>query len=491
MRKHIENSLFKDVEFKKVKEFENMETYNLTYEFHTFILPNKNQINNIFKNVKERDNLILSISMDELQPIYLKELSDYVNFINQIQKEYSQIYDDESKFILKIEVDKKIENNSVNFYSTKKFEEFLSNKTLYQHLNFFNDLIESYKFINFNVFDSNVRSDACWSNTICVTWNKIDADKPQININQKREDEIDKRNSICNPINSSNLVLTPTDFYLIKKSDNKIVNEVFEQLCFILSVTFICDITQVKENSLDYKLNGYKPIEGSIQFNKCTSNNELFKIYSWIYSDGNISDKVGLARNIISLNSNNQENVLDLTENVFGSIKSGYEIYLKENVRQYIEVKNKVSEFLIDKSLQSTNLVRNFTNSLKNNNFVFLSFFLSFIVFKTLSPYSARIFTKEIILLSYSVLLISTAYLIVSVLLINMDISRFNAQYNKIKSLYNGLLSPEDINSIFILEEHEKDISYIKNKRNLFAFIWGLELFILIVFVTVISSCLT
>jgi len=64
----------------------------------------------------------------------------------------------------------------------------------------------------------------------------------------------------------------------------------------------------------------------------------LREIFDWVYTDGNYTDKIGLARNLISIHLKN-DNLLTLDEGTIHSLESGYDIYLKDNVKQYIEIK--------------------------------------------------------------------------------------------------------------------------------------------------------
>ncbi|WP_211047310.1 hypothetical protein, partial [Pectobacterium versatile] len=60
----------------------------------------------------------------------------------------------------------------------------------------------------------------------------------------------------------------------------------------------------------------------------------LFDIYEWIYNQGNFVDKIGLARNIISIHTQDNS-ILNIPKSVLKSIESSFDIYLKDNVKQY------------------------------------------------------------------------------------------------------------------------------------------------------------
>ena len=68
---------------------------------------------------------------------------------------------------------------------------------------------------------------------------------------------------------------------------------------------------------------------------------EFYKIYRWIFQDSNEYDKIELTRHVISIHCKYSD-ILNIDEKTFLSIKSNYNIYLKENVDKYIELKNLV-----------------------------------------------------------------------------------------------------------------------------------------------------
>lgn len=72
---------------------------------------------------------------------------------------------------------------------------------------------------------------------------------------------------------------------------------------------------------------------------------------------------MGLARNILSLNFDKEN--LKLSETAFEAIKSGYKIYQKENIKQYIEIRNKISDQLIELQNKADKIVASFVSDYK------------------------------------------------------------------------------------------------------------------------------
>lgn len=63
-------------------------------------------------------------------------------------------------------------------------------------------------------------------------------------------------------------------------------------------------------------------------------------MYSWIFTDGNAADKAIIARNVLSLHCK-YSSLIDIDELAFASMQSNYNLYLRNNVNQYLELKTK------------------------------------------------------------------------------------------------------------------------------------------------------
>lgn len=465
------------------KQSETLDCYEIEILFKCLSIPPVYDIKKLFDVVSSNDNLEIGIMMDDLDPIVLnkKNLNRIDRFIEDLNDGFKSLEDESSEYKLKIVVNKNIVNKTVSLYNFKLFKEFLKNNPIYDIINYFNDKLSRYNTLNIQIYDETFgETNVFFTRTLFFSsvktneWNKEGF---------LREDFLRKRDSVCNFYNSSDYKLVPDDFFLIKKSPDDDFNLVFENLCFILSVVFMSDYSQIDRDNLSYKINGYRTVEGKLSLSNFKHRNckVLFDIYKWVYFEGNLIDKIGIARNIISLNIKQvEDNELSINESTLGAIKSNFEIYLKENVDQYIEIKNKVTEFLIEKSLQVSQLVRDFINSFKHNSFVIVTFFTSIVVYNSLSSNKTQIISDEIAVISYAILLISFIYFICSVIFINIDKKRFQQQYDRLKRMYAEILSEEDLSNIFLESQYNEDIDYMKQKRNLFAFIWAVEILFLL-----------
>ena len=250
---------------------------------------------------------------------------------------------------------------------------------------------------------------------------------------------------------------------------------------------FLFDIFSIKETNIEYKLNGYRAIDQkvavlAIDFDSCRT---YYEIYSWVYEGGNVVDKIGLARNILSLNF--ERDTLRLSDTTFEAIKSAYKIYQRENIRQYIDVRNKITEQLIEFQGKADKIVEKFISDYKKSLFTIVSFFISVIIIRVVSKGDfIGSFTPEVTVLSLGFLLVAFLLMIFARWEVNKQISRCEELYIHVKNRYQDLLTEEDINKILNNDkDFNSNIGFIKERRNKYTILWCASLFILFV-VTII-----
>lgn len=443
-------------------------------------VPHREEFSKLLDKFPSRDRVLIDVTLESLDPLtitkeHLIEDLDELNSIVTISEE-DEIYE------LKITIIKNELNSCFSVYSFSDFIKYLQGLTFENILLKFSCFLRKNNYIVFETLDGT--KVKC--NTQTIYFN-CDPDSIKVN-NEDRISTIDRRNGVSNFSNSLDILLLPDDFKLMHSS-NLLINNFFNRLANFMSLVFIADnSTIIESNILDIKISGYRLINDRLDFSRYQyMESEIYEIYNWIYDGGNLSDKIGLARNIITLNYLAKDPKI-VKENTFNSIKSSFAIYLKENVQQYIDVTSRMSEHLLNFSLKVNDVFKTFGNSFKSNNFMVITFFLSIIVFNSLSARNfSDMFTGDVTFISAVILLVSTAYLFVSIYLTYKEVSKFENDYNKLKSIYDGLLNPEDIKKIFDESFIKENVKYVMNKVIAFSIVWGIEIVFLAIAVFFLS----
>lgn len=370
-------------------------------------------------------------------------------------------HDDEVR--LSIHIEKEIKDNSLSIYSVSSFFAWLTNRTIGQIMSSFSYLLDKRNYIIFEMLYSN---ELFFTDTMIFKGKNININK--IGFNRLEQLKNCKTASSFYSINE--FALLPEDFNIINSYDGNILEEIFEKIKMVLSLAYIANTSNIIEEQLILHIIGQRNFDTVISLNKNSIiyNDEFYKIYKWIYIEGNPVDKAIIARNLISLHCK-YTNLISIDEKTFASIQSNYSLYQRDNVNQYIELKNKLSEYILDSCTKISDISNLLIDRLRNNVLAFLTFMLTIFLTNLLSDTPLNnIFTKDIVKIIYLVLAGSIAYLIVTVMEVNANIMRLEKSYYKLKENYNDLLDDQDRELIFkkdeILLSSKEEAEKTKNK---------------------------
>lgn len=239
-------------------------------------------------------------------------------------------------------------------------------------------------------------------------------------------------------------------------------------------------------------MKGYSSIKLEVKSLKdvdVSSAEDLFEIFEWIYTDGNIVDKVGISRNLISIHAAN-DNLYKLKPGCLESIASNYIIYLKDNLKQYIDVKNKLSDQIQKTSEKAADVVKSINAYLRGSIFSVYSFVFSVFLIRTIGKSdSSPIFTSATYAIFILFILISVLVLLYAIAETNAEIRRFKKVYEAFRERYTDLITREDLSRILSNDaDFERDLKYIRKTRKKVVALWIASLLVIFVVITAIKD---
>lgn len=444
----------------------------LKVELNEFVLDIKDKI-------LESESLVLRIDDTEID-LNLKnqerfDIENVLYRINLLKLENISV---------RITVYKETEN-ILHFFSINKFIENIDNKSLEDQLKYFQK-----KYIkNIHFIISRITKVFIQTYSFCIvdykTYVSMDNhDFPEYNKNEI----LNSFNQNCNYLSELKLQLTPFDFIISKVEEcNPNICKIFERLSNLVSMIFLANISEFTHKKFLFRIYGYH--NTNIFMDKSTNIEKevLSNLFQWTYSNvSNISDKLGILRNVISLFLiNNKFN--DITDGILSSCKSNYSIYLKENAERYIEVKNNQQVILngiIDDIVSTCNFYK---TSLKQSLLNIMTFFFSVVVLNVISTGGIdKIFTLEISII-YIVLLVGF-YILANRgkkdAMAGLEI--LERKYMRNKKSYLDIIDEHDLNRIlnndlYFFEEKKE----AKNQINQISRYWIGYLFLLVAIVII------
>lgn len=294
---------------------------------------------------------------------------------------------------------------------------------------------------------------------------------------------------------------TPEHFKFIHRPavNNKILCEIFNALHNVSLLSFISNYLYIELNSASTSLKGVKSIseEYSLEDLKIIDAIELWKIYLWVYDLNSSTDKLGIARNIIPLHS---DRVLLINKKVYESALSSYELSLKENVKSYIEVTNKLAEQVQLTSQKANEIVDKISNAIKTGLWGVTTFTVSTFLMRIMSKSESLSSFNELLLFLISpifILLISFSLVAFTALFFLaykeslVEQRRYKEMYISMKEVYLAILTKADINNILSNDEHfNMNYQFVERKRKIYLKLWLITISIItsVIFLCVLLS---
>lgn len=400
--------------------------------------------------------------------------------------EFKENLEDDDEIDVIIRIDKSVKNNMFSIYNYDSFMEDLLSLSFVDVIDRFQRIIDTHDYLNFVMFDSN---NHLYTSTLSFQPHseEIATDITTFNRSQRLE----KCKDTSTFMNIINYKLIPDDFTIIR-SNIKELSNLFGSLQTMLSLVYISNNSFIEKNTLNIEISGHRSNKYTFDLTNSEvikTNNELFKIYNWIYQDGHPIDKSIIARNIISLHCR-YSCIIDIDYKTYASICSNYAVYQKDNAAQYIELKTKLGEYINTIVANTCDIVLSLSDRLKKNILACFTYILTVYLSSLISAIDFEdIFTHDITIITYIIIFGSLLFMGLCMLETSYKLKKIVNGYNKFKYNYNDLLDETDIKTIFkddeIINESVKDV---KGKKILIVVIWFFLLLALTIIVDYLSS---
>ena len=439
-------------------------------------LPDYEMYHTLSCAIPSRDNWRLVIeSPDELFSLTNKsvleanKIGEYANFRNNVEPN--------DVLSLALSIEKKESDLIITIYSFDKFVQALLSKNPLDVMSFFSRTMKCKEFVTFEVLDKDILIS-----TSTMLFTNASSDNVR-NFNRK------KRLHDCQLLsyfNSGNgIELLPDDFHIENEPTNNPLRSLFEKLESFLSLLYISNTASIEGGFLKCMISGHRNLNFDVKLDLSDIvNAELFHIYSWIFTDGNVADKALIARNILSLHCR-YNSILRVDESIFSTILANFSLYLKDNVQSYLELKNKLSEFICNVVCQIGERSTELLDSMKKNIFAVFGFLLTVVLANVVSERPLdNIFTSDVCLVLEGILLGSLVYLVICIYESTYKLEKTKKGYETLKNNYNDVFSDKELNEIFKNDVELKNaVKHINKNMIIFTSIWALG--IIIGFITV------
>lgn len=378
-------------------------------------------------------------------------------------------HDGEEAAALRIEIQKTVEQQRVSVYSLSALGSYLEDEPLADVLS---ALVKRHE--GRLIFECLIDSPGSGTQSLLFVRHGGELPTREFSVEERRRSQtILKANT-----NTSKIVggLLPQDFLVVTAVGFPSVDKFLARAGAAVSAMCLANTSHITGNQIDYQINGYKLLAGSIKSAEqlIDEAGSLVRLAEWACGSEGSSDKLGLARNVITLCAERLEDVLDRPE-IWDAIQSNYQIYLKENISTYLEVRNKLAELLSETTHKTHALTESLLDSVRNAILIVLTFVISVVVVNGIKDTSAQAIFSSIYLAIVGALLLLTT---VAVFASCADaLSRFNqsasATRGLLQRMYVHVIVPAEIEQQVeptILENR----TYLERQICKYRWFWGI-----------------
>jgi hypothetical protein len=443
-------------------------------------LPKAEVLLDFFSNTPARDTWSISLTALSEDLIIIKNTDS--NFMDQYNAFIDLLEEDEVVHI-SISVDKKIMDNAFSIYCFDCFTKELIGKSINQVMSTFSMLLRESESIVFELFDCNKYLST--STMVFASSNNI----KRINSNFSRLKRLKECRETSYFFNAPEFELIPEDFVIEIDCDDNPFLILFNKISTVLSLAYISSTSSIEGSLFKGQISGQRNVDYIYDLTSINSNIQLLKIYMWIYTDGNAIDKSLLARNIISLHCRYTD-LIETDEKTFSSIQSNYKLYLKENATQYINLKNKLAEFICEIVSKIGDHVTLLLNNFKTNLIAIFAFMFSVILVNITSARPLdNIFTTDITTLVQTIIIGSVIYLVICVGEAIYKLKKTKESYKALKNNYTDIFSETEIEELF---QHDNLLDNAVKSVNSgicwYSIIWAAFLLVLFIIVSKVGD---
>ena len=422
----------------------------------------------IINSIPNRDNFKMILTSDDNENRL--ELSNE----NIVDIDFAPLIADaklDDGIYVQITIDKTVENNVFSVYCFDKFSDDLLKLPTITLMKWFSELFSNSEHLIFQLFDADF---SMTTSTIAF----IPDEEFKFKANIARGERLLVCKDIGNFYNMSEFELIPDDFNIegIEPEDNPF-RDIFDRLKSIFALIYTASSASILADELSIQINGQRNLTCVSQLDSTQNNEILYLIYMWIYTEGNIVDKVLIARNVMSLHCRNLD-LFDLDDKAYAAIKSNYELYLRNNVEQYLALIKEISTYILEVVTQIGDYATTILGKFKKNLMVIGIFFLIVMIPRFDSTRDLDVvFTRDVLYLLQLVLIGSMLYLAICWIELAYKMKKIEKGYNALKENYQTVLSDNEINNILKNDELlTKNVKIVRKSSIIWASIWGFVL---------------
>ena len=346
-----------------------------------------------------------------------------------------------------IKVKKNITAGVLNVYNLEAFSSFLRSRSYVQLFENFANL--------FKKCSDRVVFQLLNTNGSLRTMNIVFSDNGELIWNNKvsRHDQLKNCEDAGVFLDRAKYPLLPQDFSTIEPIEGtgfETIQKCFTNMQRVLSYIYVANSAYIANNKAILQFDPTGSAE-EYEFEELLENETVSKIYEWIFRGDGCVDKAGIARKIINIYCRDRKTILSIDEKILNSVKSDYVIYQKNHADQYIAMKNKISECIVDNAKQMQELSHDVVAAFRNNFVAIIVFLMTVLLTDSIdfSQFLGKEVSPNVTVVCGLFTVGSLLYLIATLIMSNQRWTWLKQSYNDLKCNYKNTFDEQDIEDAF------------------------------------------
>ena len=468
--------LFQDIDIFISEKLDAVETsFAITYSR----LPSMEQFRDILKLVPQRDlvNITLVSDSDDIV-IFTNYKTDSIDYFFKSGEILP-----EDNINIRIQINKNVSGGKFSIYDYDSFVTDLLARSILEVLNWFSKKLSGQDSLIFEVFDC----DISFSTRTMVFESREDVlFAPEVDRFQRLCDC--KENSCF--YNMDMFEVLPDDFIIqgVIRSNNRL-QLLFSKLATILSLAYISSSSSINYDTICLQIAGQRMVNCDIKLDDIEGDKRWQDIYTWIFTEGNSTDKALIAHNVLSLYCK-FETFLNLNDTVFEAIKTNYKLYLRNNISQYLNMKHDMANFIQNIVIQVGDYTTAILGKFKANVLAIFGFLFTVVLTQIGSEQNWKdIFTVHTIYLIELFACGSLIYLLICFFETYYKFQKTKLGYENLKQNYADILSELEIKEVFQDDKLMKNAEKTVKKGMIgWSLVWGGLLIIIVIIIEALTT---
>jgi hypothetical protein len=275
---------------------------------------------------------------------------------------------------------------------------------------------------------------------LCLERLPDDADRSSI---------IEKRKGVANIDGFEKLLAVPQDFSITSYSglDARLVDKL-KSVCSMISFAYMANKSSFNSDSLTFEMRGGSELNGIFQVNDVQlSDDGIYRLCRWAYSGGEVFDKVEIARSILCSRGDTSK-ALPVSNDALSAIKNSYRLYLRDNAKEYLRARDKLSYAVGEYCDHVASCVSGFVGDFKKNLVAILGYVATMLLVRQVSAPTPGFFTAEIAQISACVLAVSCVFGVFSWVLYCKRVAYFESMIDAMCESFKDVFGDDEIKQL-------------------------------------------